>query len=83
MSATHLHNHFYRCDDCGETFDDKGTPHECEGAREDVLAMLEAERETVDAVRTIVAAWRKADAHGLTGDPEQYLRQIEEAVKES
>lgn len=73
MSSTHLHGHFYRCDDCSEEYDGKHNEHTCE-SREDLL-------NTLDAVRTIIGMWREADAHGLTGDPENYLRQIEEAVR--
>ena len=27
--ATHLHDEFFCCDECGETYDQKGSPHEC------------------------------------------------------
>lgn len=49
MSETYLHGHFYRCDDCGVTFDAKGSDHRCEGSREEVLAELEAAREALAA----------------------------------
>lgn len=50
MSETHLHGHFYRCDDCLETFDDKGTEHRCEGSREEILDRLWAAEAARDAM---------------------------------
>lgn len=32
---------FAECEDCGETYDEKGTPHQCEGSREDIIARAE------------------------------------------
>lgn len=66
---------YYRCTECGGEFDLKHGEHACE-TREELL-------EAVEAAREILGEWRKADEEGApTGDPESYLRRLDEALRE-
>ena len=83
MSETHLHGHFYRCDDCSEEYDEKGGEHRCEGSREEILERLVAAEAEVALLRAAIDQMIEASEEGSASDAIQDMLAIaEEAIGE-